>query len=178
MGRVILDASELVTGLWQGSLPPPGGAVRAAGFKVLVLCAREYQLQANDYPGVQVVHAPNDDHDHLPLNRDKLQIALGGAHAVATAVREGLPTLVTCAAGLNRSGLVSALSLHLLFGWPGQECVELVQRRRPSSPVHPGRPALNNKEFVAALLRLGPSIPEPEPLPSRFAKGAVLWMPR
>lgn len=175
---MIIDADEIVPGLWQGSLPPPGGSIRAAGFQMLVLCAREYQLPAEDYPGVQVVHAPNDDHDHHPLDREKLQVALGAAHEVAQAVRGGQVTLVTCAAGLNRSGLVSALSLHLLFGWAGPKCIQQVQQRRTRSAVHPGRGSLRNDDFVRALLKLGPSIPEPEPLGARFSRTHGLWMPR
>lgn len=179
VGHRILDADEIVPGLWQGSLPTPGMLVKSAGFQMLVLCAREYQLPATDFPGVTVIHAPNDDHSAFPLDRDKLQMALGAAHEVAQAVRAGQQVLVTCAAGLNRSGLVSGLTLHLLFGWPGVKCVARVRKYRQRSATHPGHGALGNGEFVRALEKLGQSVPEPEPLKTRLANGrTVLWTPR
>lgn len=179
VGHRILDADEIVPGLWQGSLPKPGGLVQSAGFQTLVLCAREYQLPKTDFPGVTVIHAPNDDHSAFPLDRDKLQVALNAAHEVAQAVREGQQVLVTCAAGLNRSGLVSGLTLHLLFGWPGVKCVARVRKYRPNSKVHPGHGALGNGEFVRALEKLGQSLPESEPLKTRLTNGrTALWTPR
>lgn len=175
-----LDADEIVPGLWQGSLPPTGDLVFSAGFRKLVLCAREYQLPSDDFPGVHVVHAPNDDHHHKPLTREKLQIALDAAHEVAVSVREGSRVLVTCAAGLNRSGLVTALSLHLLFGWAGVQCIAMVRKRRPQSKVHPGKGSLYNNDFVNAISRLGPKTPELQPLlESKFVLGpSSLWLPR
>ncbi len=53
-----LDAHEVAPGLWQGAVPPEGHAVAEAGFSMLVLCAEEYQFQADCFPGVRVVHAP------------------------------------------------------------------------------------------------------------------------
>ena len=43
---------------------------------------------------------------------------------VVAAVRAGLPTLVHCHAGLNRSGLVTALALTELLGIDGNEAIE------------------------------------------------------
>ena len=57
----MIEASEITKNLWQGSVPEPGEYVAEAGFDVLVLSAREYQRSSIYYPGVQVLHAPNDD---------------------------------------------------------------------------------------------------------------------
>lgn len=127
--------------------------VREAGFDMIVLCARELQLPPETFPGVDVVHAPNDDSVALPLTKEKLRIAIRAADAVARRIQDGGRVLVTCAAGLNRSGLVSALALHKLYGWAGDECVRTVRAKRVASKRHPGK-ALSNAEFVAAIRRL------------------------
>lgn len=154
MGRTkhaLLDAHQIVPNLWQGSKPPLGSRVAQAGFKCLVLCAREIQPPVTSFPGVRVVHAPNDDSVQLPLTRDKLAVALAAARTVALAVSQGDNCLVTCAAGMNRSGLVSALALHLLYGWPGGRCIQRVRDKR--GPHHTFTP-LSNPEFVQALQKL------------------------
>lgn len=171
-----LDADEIAPFLWQGSLPTPGPAVREAGFQVLVLCAREYQLKPEEFPGVRVIHAPNDDSVMFPLTREKLGVAVGAAREVADAVRTGKKALVTCAAGLNRSGLVSALTLHLLNGWAGDHCVAVVRKFRPRSRVHPGR-TLRNADFLMALNRLPRCDVELTP-DDRFKRTTSLWVPR
>jgi protein-tyrosine phosphatase len=138
--------------------------LRDCGFDVLVLCAMEFQAPAHEYPGVYVVHAPNDDSVEFPLTREKLKIAMQAAHVVADEVSHGRQVLVTCAAGLNRSGLVSALALHFLFGWAGDACIHRVRKKRR---VKSGMNSLCNGEFVQVLQRLPtqmqtvPSLPPP-----------------
>jgi protein-tyrosine phosphatase len=150
----MFDANEIVPGLWQGSKPPVGVIVKSRGFTHLVLCARELQLPKEMFPGVQVIHAPNDDHpDYGPLDREKLKTAVVAARQVAEAIRNGGKALVTCAAGLNRSGLVSALAMHFLYGWSGDQCVDRVRKKRKPKC---GYRALTNNEFTEALRRLKP----------------------
>ena len=148
-----LDANEIVPNLWQGSVPPKGEALQNKGFAVLVLCAREFQYQANLFPGIKVIHASNDDHGSLPLTREKLRVAIQAARQVVDALKAGQKVLVTCHAGLNRSGLVSALALHLFYGWSGAKCIALIRLRRHSR-VRPDLAPLSNRDFVRALLRL------------------------
>ena len=151
-----LDADEIVPHLWQGALPPTGSAVSQAGFDLLVLCAREHQLPSVYFHDVEVVNAPNDDNEAFgPLTREKLRVALQAAHKVVETVKAGKSALVTCAAGMNRSGLVSALALHLLHGWSGSKCIKQVRKKR--GPRGGYRP-LSNSDFTAALRRL-PSVP-------------------
>src|SRR5262245_9118799 len=107
----MIEAHEIVPLLWQGSKPRAGHHVAAAGFQVLVLGAREYQAPASAFPGVAtVIHAPNDDHHFV--TRDDLQLAVNTATRVAEHLKNGEKILVTCLAGINRSGLVVALTMH------------------------------------------------------------------
>jgi len=148
----MLDANEIVPGLWQGALPPAGTDVRNRGFTVLVLSAREKQPPADWYPGVEVIRAPNDDHpDYGPLDREKLRVAIRAAERVTEVIKGGGKALVTCAAGANRSGLISGITLHLLLGWSGNKAINQIRKKRR---VKGGYRPLSNAEFVAALQNL------------------------
>lgn len=175
----LLDADEIVPGLWQGSWPSFGRVVHNAGFHTLVLTARELQYPAEMYPGVKVIHAPNDDNEErYPFTRERLAVALQAARQVAADVQAGKQVLVTCAAGKNRSGLVSALTLHLLYGWPGTDCAALVRRKR--IPLD-GYPALSNPVFSRALSNLQGSNTSAKNSPSSFVLSGgshgSLWVP-
>jgi hypothetical protein len=138
-----LDADEIADRLWQGAMPPTGPRVRRAGFDVLVLCSEEYQPAPALFPGVRVIHAPNEDAPSL--SDVQWQTVLGASVGVAEAIREGAKVLVTCTAGLNRSGLVSALTLiHLAEGTvSASEVVAQIQGRREM--------ALCNDAFVELI---------------------------
>lgn len=142
-----LDADMIYPGLWQGSLPPDGHVLAEAGFDVLVLCAREYQLEAELFPGVQVLHAPNDDDSSRAMTPSEWRLAQATGRIVANLVRSNKMVLVTCIAGINRSGLVSALAIHHLTGKSGRDCIRDVQRNRRGG-------ALGNAQFREALRRL------------------------
>jgi len=132
--------------LYQGSAPTPGLDVALRGFTVLVLCAEEFQPPAFWYPRVQVIHAPNDDRFELPT-REELAGAIAAARQVSVALKAGQKVLVTCRMGINRSGLVSALALHMTYGMSGREAIRLVkQKRKPRALTNPG--------FVEVLSRL------------------------
>jgi hypothetical protein len=145
-----IDADEIYPGLWQGGRPPLGDHLREAGFSLLVLCARENQHPPESFPGVEVVGAPNDDNFDNPPTREQLQRAKQAANQVIAALQKGRQVLVTCYAGINRSGLVSALVLHDFLGVSGVEACMLIQRARPI--------ALTNPQFLNCLSKL-PSKP-------------------
>src|SRR4051812_20875456 len=108
---LLVEADEIVPNLWQGSWPGMGNHISASGFSMLVLTAAEHQEPADCFPGVEVIHAPNYDDGHNRLNRERLMLALQTARQVAAAVKAGRKVLTTCAAGLNRSGLVNGMAL-------------------------------------------------------------------
>ena len=117
------DANQIAPKLYQGSPPPPGPELRARGIDVVVLCAEEIQPPDWTFPGVRVIHAPMDDSERIPE-----RVAHNAAREVARALRAGKRVLITCAMGLNRSGLVSAQALWYATGMPGYKCVEAVRR--------------------------------------------------
>jgi hypothetical protein len=113
--------------LYQGAAPPYGSALRDAGFTVLVLSASEFQPDASRFPGVQVLRCALDDG---PIDQRMWQAASTTARAVARFVRQGERALVTCGFGLNRSSLVSAMTLHELEGLSGPAAVARIQKRQ------------------------------------------------
>lgn len=139
---VVWDINKIHENLFQGAMPPKGELTAQKGFDVLVLCADENQ-DHEKYLGVQVICAPGDD-DIRPnrLARDLL-VWKPAAAQVAAAIREGKKVLVTCMAGLNRSGVVTALALQELTGWSGARVVKHIKSRRPY--------ALCNDTFAAYI---------------------------
>lgn len=141
-----IDASPILEGsLYQGSAPPIGDKLRRAGFHAVVLCAREVQPIGFD-SSIHVIRAPFDDVvDPAPSD---LKRAAAAAKRVAQLVRIGYCVLVTCAMGLNRSGLVSALAMREITGKSGTSCMLHVRSKRQG--------ALSNRTFRALLAMLPP----------------------
>ncbi len=133
-------------GLFQGARPEVGSSLQHQGFKLLILCAEEHQPPATLFPGVEVYYAPNDDNFSKMPTRDELRIALGAARYALPILQGGGKVLSTCHMGLNRSGLVSALILHLWLGCDGTMATRMVQRARSG--------ALRNPGFLECLGRL------------------------
>jgi len=168
-----LDISRITDKHYQGGHPVAGSALYDAGFRVLVLCALpdEYELQyklswhglsydrpsgaAGDrvgiegmFPGLKIIRAPNDDDYDRPMSLPEIQIACGAAKIVSRMTIRGRRTLVACAKGRNRSGLVSALALCERYGCGGLAAVaEVRARRQPDC----GGVVLQNPQFVRAL---------------------------
>lgn len=150
MHAYMVEAHEIVPRLWQGSKPPTGSRLADAGFDVAVFCAQEYQPSSVYFPGVEVIHSPNEDDPIYPMTKAQLAIAVSTATRLQELYRQEKTILVTCMAGINRSGLVVALTLHKLLGWSGQSCIDAVRARRQ---FYDGV-ALRNPQFVEALLKL------------------------
>jgi hypothetical protein len=166
-----VEGDEIVPNLWQGSYPGTGRAVAASGFSMLVLCAVELQEPAELFPGVEVVHAPNYDDYENPLTRERLTVAMEAARRVQGMVEQGKKVLVTCRAGMNRSGLVTALALHLLYNWDGGTCIRKVRQNRTEWK---GFRPLSNPDFTRALRRLQPKNTSGVPKGWREGPGGVL----
>lgn len=152
----MIEAHEIVPGLWQGSVPPRGNTLARYGFEAVVLAASEFQFPSDLFEGITVIHAPNDD-DGSPLTREQLATAITASKVVAARVKDGQKVLSTCAAGVNRSGLVCALALHFIYGWNGDHCIGVVRRKRKLPGL---RQALSNRFFTEALRKL-PGVPTP-----------------
>ena len=139
----------------------PNGGVIAMGnrksvaengeyFDLIVLCAEEFQphrsLILRPDSRTRVVYAPNDDAE---LTEEQLMIATRAADQVAGAFLQGKKVLVTCWEGRNRSGLVTALALHMLSGAGGNVVSRLVRARRRV-------PALTSPSFDRVLTSIRP----------------------
>ncbi len=141
-----LDANSILSPLlWQGTLPHKPQTLRTVGFEVLVFCAGVNPVAY--FTGFETLHAPNVD-DGSPLTLERWETAQAAGKWVADRILEGKKVLVTCQAGLNRSGLVSALAIHYLTGAKGSVCCNHVRICRPL--------ALSNRAFQKALYALGP----------------------
>lgn len=138
-------ASRIHPRLWQGSKYSLRSRTLVQ-FRVVVLCADEVQPPLSDFPlGIKVIRCPLRD-EETPLSAQDTNQVMHAAQRCARSVLRGRRTLITCNAGLNRSGLVMATTLHLLTGQPGFECARVVQRRRPG--------ALYNRTFLREIYRL------------------------
>jgi protein-tyrosine phosphatase len=141
-----IEADLIIPNLWQGSAPQPGEVLCQNGIKILVLCAIDYQPPSHAFPGVQVIHAPYDDDFDNPPDRETLSMVINAGTHVANALRLGSTCLVTCWAGKNRSGFVTAIALHKLLGISGMEAVQRIKAQRPI--------ALENPQFLSCLSRV------------------------
>jgi hypothetical protein len=141
-GRYPLDVTRIAPKLYQGSFPRV--PLAAAGFPVLVLCAIELQQRPEEI-GLTTLRCPLTD-DGSPMTMRQWAMAIHTSAIVARSVARGERTLVSCAQGRNRSGLVVALTLYRLTDMSGPQTVEHVRRLRTG--------ALENDDFVHRLYRL------------------------
>ena len=144
------NATWIASKLWQGSAPACRTPLDELGFDVLVLTAKEHQLDASCFPGVRVIHAALDDSGPPPSRRE-LQDAHQAADEASSLWRRGARVLVTCQVGANRSGLVTALILRDALGISGSEAREMVQAARVAQTAHGPLRALSNRDFAAYL---------------------------
>jgi protein-tyrosine phosphatase len=111
----------------------------------LVLCAREIQPSARAYTGIKVFRCPLDDKVAMPAQ--DLKLAWQAAKWTAEECLAGRSVLVSCHLGLNRSGLVTGLALHVLTGMSGSDAAALIVSERPG--------ALFNDAFLKYLCSVG-----------------------
>jgi protein-tyrosine phosphatase len=100
----------------------------------------------------EVVEAPLIDSYDLDAEAIALTAGLAdmGATELANALRRGKFALSACAAGRNRSGLISALALMKVASMKPGPAVALIRRKRRGADG----PALSNELFVEILFAL------------------------
>jgi protein-tyrosine phosphatase len=142
------------------------------GFEVLVLCAEEWQPSSEHFPGVEVIYAPFDDDHSGPLPPRQQRIAFDAAQKTAQALTAGKKTLVTCWAGRNRSGLVSALALASVSGEHPAAAGDMIRDVRDG--------ALTNMQFLSLLsraqLKKTCELCEAKPITQRYHEDALCWI--
>lgn len=150
--------------LWIGGEPPdPGHGADRLPFDVLILCAAEIQPQSDEFPRVgEVLHCGFDDRS--PAKTSDLNMAMIAAQEAVKALEANKSVLVTCHAGLNRSGLVCALTLVFGYGMDARRAIATVKRSR-------GPEALTNSAFNAFL-------PSAKRLWEQSGRGATLGIER
>jgi hypothetical protein len=120
--------SQVVPGLSQGAMAwsDTRRAASSGEYDLVVFCAREVDPPPLP-PGVAKYTLRLDDEPEL--KSEEFVSALKAAYLVQTARRRGKQVLVACAMGLNRSGLVTGLSLRLA-GLSGIQAVHAVKAAR------------------------------------------------
>lgn len=144
-----IDANLVAGTLYQGSAPDNSPLLRK---KVDAICfaAWEYQPRIKA-KHLSIIRARLDDSGMPMLQRERAE-AVWAANKVRTFLDKGAIVLVTCVAGLNRSGLVCALSLMLATEHStttpscltSRQAIKAVRRAR-------GPRALSNDYFLAFL---------------------------
>ncbi len=118
-------------------------------FDILVLCAGEWQPHVtlpDEDRSKRVIRIPYDD-SNTALIPSVVRALHAAADELTAEHKAGKRILVTCMAGRNRSGLLTALILMKRFGLPAAEAIQLIKERR-------GDFALTNNTFTSYLLSL------------------------
>lgn len=137
--------------LIQGGYPnPPGGALAVCD--TLVLTAEEAQPRVSVPAGKSVLRFPLDDDFYRPVPREVGQMAIEFAGQLANEIRSGRKVAVTCWEGVNRSGLITALTMIQLFRCSPRQAISTIRANR--KPANPDRTPLCNPMFEQFLLTL------------------------
>lgn len=143
------DFHWIIPRLAQGSYPENWPETFQA-MDVVVLCAMELQARTLKVPpGKLIIRCPQDDDIYRPVGEQSARRFFATADAVVQHVRAGRRVLVTCAAGMNRSGVVTTLSLTRLLRMPAHNAISLLRQRRPK---HDGLYPLANPMFERFVL--------------------------
>lgn len=133
--------------LWQGDYED--AAESPGKVDVVVLMSIEWQsdiLQLNDQ-SVEVIEdggIPDVEFTDKETGDALKEIVDKISDKMADKIREGKSVLSTCAMGLNRSGIVSALTLMKLAGYTPDHAVSMIRKAR-------GPYALFNVSFVRLI---------------------------
>lgn len=129
------SASKIHGNIWMGGWIPPGFHV-GAYFDCVVLCATEYQIP-DCFIDVKVHQVLLKD-DGSKMTKKEAFDAVGAAKKVIDWDKQNLKILVTCFAGRNRSGLVTAIALCKgQYNMSLLKATELIRSVRPNALVNP-----------------------------------------
>jgi hypothetical protein len=134
--------NEIIPNLFMGAAPPINVDYDKS-FGCLVLCAAEYQPSSHCFPGLDVLNCPFTDSAD-PINASMSDLIDRTSRRVAEMVKSNEPVLVTCLAGLNRSGLVTALAMSKFLKHDINKTIGLIKSNRAPA-------ALSNPYFVSLL---------------------------
>ena len=150
-----MEASAITHRLWQGSVPSPGEMLP---FDLVVLCAEEHQMPSATFGArARVLRVPLTDLAK-PLSPRRTHWAFRAAVEVARVYANGGRVLVTCAAGLNRSGLVNGLAL-LELGVDAPSAVAAIRRARPGALCNPFFEHLIYSAAGRSMVRIPVTVP-------------------
>ena len=145
-------------GLWQGGVHD---VLEIAGhrdprIRAIALTALQHQQLPIREDHYEVISAPLIDTDKMEPEAIALTAGIAdmAATALANNLRLGRGALSSCAAGRNRSGLVSALVLMKVASYKPNEAVAIVRRQRTGADG----PALSNDLFVEILHSLSGAV--------------------
>lgn len=133
-----VDMHPIEDYLWMGSFP----TMPDLPSHIDVVVSLSHRQRSHKVP---YLHFPFDDGVRIP-NKDSLYAI---AHMIDGLRKAKKTVLVHCDAGLNRSGLITALSL-IVAGWRPDMAIHQVRQRRLST-------CLYNQEFCEWLLAQSPS---------------------
>ena len=137
--------------LFQAGIKEIPGILCNENISLLILAAREYQPSyinntCGGFKKAFKLYVPMRDTILFTPGkfRKTLKNAKAAADLAAEHIMSGGKVLSTCAAGWNRSGLVSGFTLKKITALPGKKIVSLIKRNRCSD-------ALSNPLFAAVI---------------------------
>lgn len=115
--------TQIIPGLWCGGRP----SAYASKYDLVICC--EDKIRPERDPGFRgmVVHVPMKDSEDFDPDPVQCNGAAELAHAFLLADRR---VFIHCAAGVNRTGVVAALTLTR-FGYKPQAAIDLLREVRP-----------------------------------------------
>ena len=114
-----------------------------ANFDVYISAASEIKPPKSIMDAFDAYHIPLDDKPwDFTKHPEELQRLVITAHDIAVLVKRGNKVLIFCHMGMNRSGLMTALTLMNL-GYTAKQALAAIRKRHGCT--------LSNKSFVQAL---------------------------
>jgi len=144
--------------LWQGDKGDVKELLRHPSDRIALIGLFAQEIQPSD-PNGHYELLKGGFNDNEAAGEDELKkvaaVADSASDKFASALREGKGCLSSCHMGLNRSGLVTALTLMKAGGLRPREAINLIRMTR--SPQQ-GMQALCNRKFVELIHRMSPVI--------------------